>query len=102
MQNFMKPFHTLDLAIQFYQAVRTQKLPRHLQDQLVRAASSIAMNLAEGNPKSSPKDKRRFFEIALGSLRECQVILQLERVANPELLDLADHLGGCLYKLTRP
>ena len=60
------------------------------------------MNLAEGNAKSSPKDKRRFFEIALGSLRECQIILQLERVTDSELLDVADHLGGCLYKLTRP
>jgi len=98
----MKPFHTVGLAIQFYRSVRTQKLPRPLQDQLLRAASSIALNLAEGNAKSSPKDKRRFFEIALGSLRECQTILQLERVADPQLLDVADHLGGCLYKLTRP
>ena len=98
----MKPFHTLDLAIQFYRSVRTQRLPRHLQEQLLRAASSIAMNLAEGSAKTSVKDKQRFYQIAFGSLRECQVILQLEGVANPELLDLADHLGGCLYKLTRP
>ena len=38
---------------------------------LVRAALSVANNLAEGNGKQSKKEKRRYFGTALDSAREC-------------------------------
>lgn len=41
-----------------------------LSDQLYRSLGSISANLAEGYSRSSPKDRARFYEYALGSARE--------------------------------
>jgi four helix bundle protein len=41
-----------------------------IKDQLDRASISIALNIAEGNGKFSPKDRCRFFDIAHGSALE--------------------------------
>lgn len=42
-----------------------------VRDQLDRAASSVVLNIAEGNGKFSPKDRCRFFDTAHGSALEC-------------------------------
>lgn len=42
-----------------------------IRDQLERASSSIALNIAEGNGKYTPKDRCRFFDTAHGSALEC-------------------------------
>jgi four helix bundle protein len=42
-----------------------------VKDQLDRASTSIALNIAEGNGKYNPKDRCRFFDIAHGSALEC-------------------------------
>ena len=42
-----------------------------IRDQLDRASSSIALNIAEGNGKFSVKDRCRFFDTAHGSALEC-------------------------------
>ena len=39
-------------------------------DQLYRAAGAVNSNIAEGYSRSSAKDRARFYEYALGSLRE--------------------------------
>ena len=70
----LRSFH---LAVQFYQHAEGLKLPHHLKEQLLRAASSVALNLSEGTGKLSKKDRCRFFQIALGSVRECQAIQSL-------------------------
>src|SRR5512145_207352 len=44
-----------------------------LADQLYRAVSSIATNIAEGYSRQSGKDQARFYEYALGSAREARV-----------------------------
>ena len=48
-------------------------LMREVAGQLVRAAGSIAANVAEGYSRGTTVDRRRFYEYALGSARECLV-----------------------------
>jgi len=48
-----------------------------VRDQLDRASTSIALNIAEGNGKYSLKDRCRFFDIAHGSALECAAALDL-------------------------
>jgi four helix bundle protein len=42
-----------------------------VKEQLDRASTSIALNIAEGNGKYALKDRCRFFDIAHGSALEC-------------------------------
>ena len=50
-----------------------------LADQLRRAATGAALNIAEGATRSSFRDQRRFFDSARGSLKEVEVILRIAR-----------------------
>lgn len=97
----MTSFRTLDLAKEYYRVSRPIQLPSHLRDQFLRSCSSVALNLAEGNAKSSEKEKLRFYEIAHGSFRESVTILDLENVTDENVRRVADRLGANLYKLTR-
>jgi len=92
-------FRTYNLAVQFHHACRAAKMPGYLRTQLLRASSSIALNLAEGSGKPSARDQLRFYSIAMGSLRECQAALDLAPVRHPSLVNMADHLGASLYRL---
>ncbi len=47
---------------------------RPARDQWLRASQSIPLNIAEGNGKAAPADRRRYFEIARGSALECAAI----------------------------
>lgn len=96
----LEGFRTHDTAVEFYLECEKIKCPKHLQDQLLRASSSIALNLSEGSAKPTRPDRRRIYFIALGSLRESQTILRLIR-APPEskAVILADQLGAQLFKL---
>jgi len=51
----------------------------HLVDQLRRAALSICLNIAEGNGRWHPKDRKNFFWIARGSIFECVPLVELCR-----------------------
>jgi four helix bundle protein len=48
-----------------------------IRDQLDRASNSIALNIAEGNGKFTPKDRCRFFDTAHGSSLECAAGLDI-------------------------
>ena len=95
----MKNFRTYKLSVEFYRACEKLKLPHHLKDQMARASSSISLNLSEGYGRMLFKDKRRFYIQAMGSLRECQSILELNQTQDEIILKLSDHLGASLYKL---
>ena len=93
-------FRTYKLAVNFYRITTVIKLPRHLKDQLDRAASSIALNLAEGAGRFSRDDQKRFFHVAFGSLRECQAILEITG-KNSAAAQLADSLAAHIYMLIK-
>ena len=105
----MKSFFTLELAIEFYQISKDLKLPSHLRDQYLRACSSVSLNLSEGSAaplskryrltKPTKADRRKFYFVALGSMRECQCILRHYGQADPFLMKKADFLGACVYQL---
>jgi four helix bundle protein len=59
-----------------------ERLPRgraYLADQLVRAATSIPLNIAEGAGEFSSSEKARFYRMARGSATECAAILDVCR-----------------------
>ena len=98
----LSQFRSYQLALEFYKLVNRLRIPSHLKNQLLRASSGIALCLAEGYGRASFSDKTRFYQMALGSLRESQAVLALADVTDPATCDMADHLGACLFKLTRP
>lgn len=64
-------------------------IPRNVaaKDQLDRASTSIALNIAEGNGKFAPKDRCRFLSNAYGSAVECAACLDVfvaKELAKPE------------------
>ncbi|MES3037666.1 MAG: four helix bundle protein [Bdellovibrionota bacterium] len=94
-------FYTFQMAKQYYKLCKSVKVPRFLQEQLFRASSSIALNLAEGSGKRTVEDQRRFYSIAYGSYRECQAILEIEDIKDEELERIGEQLGAMLYTLSR-
>lgn len=56
------------------------RLPRghaSMADQLERAAASIALNTAEGSAEFRPKEKARFYRMALRSSAECAAAMDV-------------------------
>ena len=97
----MKNFRTFELAVEFYRQSCLLRLRGHLRDQLLRASQSIALNLAEGRGKPTLKDQKKFFSIAMGSLRECQAALILAELEGTETWNTLDNLGAHLYRLIK-
>lgn len=95
----MSTFRTLESAIHFHDKVEKLKIRGHLRDQLIRASSSIALNLSEGNAKGSAREKKRYYQTAYASLKECQTIFRLAKGTNSELEEFANQLGGSLWRL---
>ena len=79
-----------------------------ISDQLKRASASVPLNFAEGYGKRSPRDARRYFDIARGSACEVAAIYDVAHTfevidtANYERgKDLADHLARMLTRFRR-
>lgn len=63
-----------------------------LSDQLDRASTSIALNIAEGAGEFAAREKARFYRIARRSATECAAILDVATrlgLANPTKSDAA-------------
>lgn len=95
----LKDFKTFMLAVSFYNSCKKLKLNKILYLQLLRASSSICLNLAEGYGRPTYKDKRRFYYISMGSLRECEAVMIMENIKDENILENLDHLARSLYKL---
>lgn len=97
----LQNFRSYQLAVEFHRSATRASLPAYLRDQFLRASSSVALNLAEGSAKPTVKDRMKFYRIALGSLRECQAVLDLVPQRDGMLVTRADQLGACLYRLVQ-
>ena len=95
----MSNFRTLNLAVECHDLAENLEIKGHLRDQLLRAASSIALNLAEGNAKPSEKEKKRYYQTAYASCQECKTILRLAKVHESPIAKALDHLAASIYKL---
>ena len=85
--------------------VELRKYSADAADQIERAASSIVLNIAEGDRRSG-RDPRRFFAIAHGSAGEVRGALDLAEawgwiVASSSTRALLDREIGLLWGLTR-
>ena len=55
----------------------------------------------EGRGRTGRKDQLRFFQIAMGSVRECQGILILAQLTNTNTWLALDALAAHLFKLIK-
>lgn len=97
----MKTFRTLDLSVEFYEMSEKSDLKGNLRDQLLRASSSISLNLSEGNAKRTAPEKKRFYQMAYASTQECKTILKLAKSNDEIINDTADKLAAWIFKLLR-
>ena len=97
----MKNFKTFTHAVEFYHLARALPIKGPLRDQLARASASIALNLAEGRGRTGRKDQVRFFNIAMGSVRECQAILVLQGLNTSSAWNKLDCVAAHLYQLIK-
>jgi len=80
----MFEFEKLDVykkAKDFYSEIRCflkkKKVDPVSANQLNRASLSIALNIAEGSGRFSPRDRKNFFIISRSSIFECIAILDI-------------------------
>jgi four helix bundle protein len=69
---------SIDMAVLAMQ--KTDATPRShyfLVDQINRSAVSVAANLAEGNGRTTRKDRKHFFIIAKSSAQECVALIEI-------------------------
>jgi len=96
------------LGLEIYKL--TSNYPKEEQfgitSQLRRAATSIAVNIAEGNSRQSPKEFKQFISIAKGSLSEVETWLMFSRdlgyISNDkflEILKMINIVGSLLQSL---
>ena len=98
----MKNFRTYDLALELHRTLGKECADRgvkgDLLDQAKRASISVVLNLSEGSGKVTPKGRRHFYSIALGSLREVQACCDLMDASSSTKI-LSDKVAGSLFRL---
>lgn len=89
-----------------------EKLPKreqfNLQSQIIRAATSIVLNIAEGSTSQSDSEQRRFLTMALRSLMEtvaCQHLIKRRNYLSEQELsksyEFSQRLFGKLQAMRR-
>ena len=104
-------FHAYDAALALVSELRPvleqlKTQDRALADQLRRAASSVALNIAEGNRRAG-QDRIQFFRIAAGSAAEVRAALEVAVAwgsieASPMTEVQLDRVLAMLWRLTHP
>ena len=56
-----------------------------VKDQLDRASTSVALNIAEGAGEYAPKDKAKFYRFAKRSAAECAAVIEIAAKLDPAL-----------------
>ena len=81
---------------------------RVIKDQLRRAALSIPLNIAEGQGRVHPREKRQYYNMAKGSLYECLPLIQICHRLNyinlqkyQEIYNLMNEIGKMLAGLIK-
>jgi four helix bundle protein len=64
--------------------LRRSALTREIAAQLLTAAGSVCANIAEGYSRGTVADRKKFYEYALGSARECQAWYETSGTPVPE------------------
>jgi four helix bundle protein len=107
-QNFTFGHERLDcyrLAREVAEWAARQVFPaerRHLRDQLVRAADSAVLNIAEGSGKKPGASRRNYYSIALGSAAEaCAVLDPVRLPEGPARQEQLRRVGAMLTRLSR-
>jgi len=105
--------HVIEVALEAAGTaiVLVEQLPskyRSLADQVIRSASSVPANLAEGRGRSG-RDRQYHFRIALGSAREVDVHLRLiqaissvDRQESQKAIELFDRVRAMTWRLMHP
>ena len=115
MQDFRKlvvwqKSHKLTLAVYAESASLRRGIGWSLQSQLVRAATSLPANIAEGCGRAGDRDFRRFLRHSLGSACELEYHLLLARdlgflaekvykTLNPQVVEVKRMLTGLIRRL---
>ena len=100
---------SLEAASQVFQLVEKVKpSAANLADQARRSASSIPLNLAEGNGRVG-RDRLHHFRIAHGSAREASSCIELlvaigavDRAEGGEVIELLDRVKAITWRLVHP
>ena len=105
------PFHVYDRSLELIGqlaaiAATLERRDRDLANQLRRAATSVALNVAEGRRREG-KDRPYHFRVAAGSAEETRACLQvaaawghIDAAVAAAPLATIDRLGAMLYRLT--
>jgi four helix bundle protein len=76
----------------------------NMVQQMRRAALSVKLNLAEGSTRKSPNERRRFYEVARGSVVEIDAVLEtavdLNYFKTDQLNSVAKLLNKCFAMLS--
>jgi four helix bundle protein len=104
-------FIAYEVSVQLVSSLRElvpliERSDRDLADQLRRAASSVVLNLAEGQ-RSAKGNKHKHYAIAHGSANEVKAALELARAWGwideaREPAAILDRLLALLWRLTHP
>jgi four helix bundle protein len=98
--------HAAGTAIALVDRVPTKL--RSIQDQVIRSASSVPANLAEGHGRSG-RDRHYHYRIAFGSAKEVDVHLRIllgagtiDRKSTEDVLADFDQVRAMLWRLMHP